>query len=108
MKDKPLLPLITKLKTCPSHDRPVSRESFIECWDVLKREEVEHLAAPTKPIMAALILNDSRFSQLLDEPQNTQLTELVEIAIEKYREQTNPPNKLGRLIAGIINKEEET
>ncbi len=31
MKDETLLPLVAKLKACPSHDESLSREMFLEC-----------------------------------------------------------------------------
>jgi hypothetical protein len=105
MKNKILLPLVEKLKACPSHDEDFSREMFLECWDELRREDVSAFIVPTVPVMAALVLNDERFKQLLDETEQSQLSALVNLALERYTRKTNPPNKLGKLIAGIIKKE---
>lgn len=105
MNNEPLLPLVAKLKTCPTHDASVSRELFLEGWNNLLHEEVDHLIKPTIPIMAALLLNDDRFKPLLNEAEQAQLLALVNLAIDRYEQQTNPPNKLGKLIAGSIKKE---
>jgi hypothetical protein len=105
MNTSSLQSLVTALKQCPSHEASVSREMFLESWDDLRREEIDHLINPTLPIMAALVLSDDRFKQLLDGAENTQLAELARIALARYDQQTNPPNKLGKLMAGIIKKE---
>jgi hypothetical protein len=80
MKNKILLPLVEKLKDCPSHDESFSREMFMECWDELRREDVSAFVNPTLPVMAALVLNDERFKQLLDETEQSQLSALVNLA----------------------------
>jgi hypothetical protein len=105
MKNETLLPLVAKLKACPSHDESFSREMFLECWDELRREDVSAYVNPTVPVMAALVVSDDRFKQLLDETEQSQLDSLVNLAVERYARKTNPPNKLGKLIAGIIKKE---
>jgi hypothetical protein len=108
MKTETLLPLVAKLKSCSSHDASISREMFLECWDELRREDVRAFINPTAPVMAALVLSDDRFKQLLNEAENTQLLALVNLAVERYEQKTSPPNKLGKLIAGIIKKEPTT
>ena len=105
MNQPSLQSLVTAPKQCPSHEASVSREMFLVSWDDLRREETEHLINPTLPIMAALVLSDDRFKQLLNGTENNQLTELARIALARYEQQTNPPNKLGKLMAGIIKKE---
>jgi hypothetical protein len=100
-----LLPLVTKLKCCASHEEGISRELFLESWDELQREGVTHLSKPTAPVMAALVLNDDRFAQLLNQAERDQLVSLVNLAIDRYQQRANPPNKLGKLIAGCIKKE---
>jgi hypothetical protein len=105
MNTSSLQSLVTALKQCPSHEASVSREIFLECWDELQREGVTHLIKPTVPVMAALVLHDDRFEQLLNQTEQAQLLSLVNLAIARYDQQTNPPNKLGKLMAGIIKKE---
>ena len=105
MSNKILLPLVATLKQCPAHTSTVSREIFLECWDELQREGVTHLLAPTLPVMAALLLHDDIFEQLLNEAERTQLKTLVQLALDRYEQQTNPPNKLGKLMAAGLKKE---
>lgn len=102
MKNETLLPLVKKLKGCPSHDESFSREMFLECWGELQREDVTAYVNPTLPVMAALVLSDERFAALLDEAESELLSELVKAALDRYEQRTSPPNKFGKLIAGII------
>lgn len=105
MNTKSLIPLVARLKACPAHNTGVSRELFIESWDALRREDVAPLRKPTAAIMGALLLHDHRFARLLNVTEQERLRTLVNAALDRYEQQTNPPNKLGKLIAGIINKE---
>ena len=104
MKTNRLLTLVQTLRACPTHEASVSREMFLDCWDELQHEEVAHLTKPTMPIMAALLLNDDRFRGLLHEEENLQLLAIVQLAQDRYEQQTNPPNKFGKLIAGLIKE----
>lgn len=106
MKDETLLPLVAKLRACPSHDGSFSREMFLECWDELRCEDVTAYINPTLPVMAALVLHDERFKQLLNETEHSQVLALVSLAVDRYAHATSPPNKLGKIIAGIITKKE--
>ena len=105
MNNETLLPLLARLKACPAHNTNVSRERFLECWEALRREDVTPLRKPTPPIMAALALHDHRFARMLNLTELEQLRVLVNLALDRYEQQTNPPNKLGKLIAGIIKNE---
>ena len=105
MNNHTLLPLLAKLKACPAHDANVTREMFLAGWDELRREDITPLRKPTVPIMAALVLKDDQFARLLSAAEHAQLRALVNLAINRYEQQTNPPNKLRRLLAGIIKKE---
>lgn len=105
MNKESLLPLLARLKACPAHDAHVSRETFVACWDELRRQDVTPLRQPTAPIMAALLLHDHRFARLLTASERELLQALVTLALDRYEQQTNPPNKLGKLIAGIIKNE---
>ena len=44
-------------------------------------------------------------ARLLNVTEQEQLRVLVNLALDRYEQQTNPPNKLGKLIAGIIKNE---
>ena len=105
MNQENLQSLVTRLKACPAHDADVSRETFLECWDELRRQEVATARQPSDPIMAALLLKDHRFARLLSVAEQELLQALVLLAGDRYKMKTNPPNKLGKLIAGIIKKE---
>jgi len=96
--------LMATLRACPAHEAFVSRELFLECWNELIREDATPFAKPTLPVMAALVLEDDRFEALLTETEQEQLRSLIELALDHYTEQTQPPNKLGRLLAGIIKE----
>jgi len=99
------LPLVAQLRRCPTHAATVSREQFIAAWQELQRVDVTPFLQPTVPILAALLLSDDRFTGLLDESESAQLNDLVELALNRYDQQTNPPNKLGRILSGLIRKE---
>jgi hypothetical protein len=102
MNHELLLPLIARLKACPAHDTNVSREGFLECWEELRRTDVTPFNKPSDPIMAALLLADERFAALLDAAEQTQLLTLINRALARYEQQTNPPNQTGKLLVGII------
>ncbi len=104
MNTRSLLPLVENLKACPAHDNRINRELFLECWGELVREDVTPYSKPTVPVMAALLLHNHRFAGLLNATEQEQLHALVNLALDRYEQQTNPPNKLGKLIAGIIKK----
>lgn len=95
---------MTALRACPAHETFVSRELFQECWGELTREDVTPFAKPTLPVMAALVLQDDRFEALLNDAEQEQLRSLVQLALNRYEEQTHPPNKLGRILSGIIKE----
>jgi hypothetical protein len=102
MTNEPLLPLVARLKNCQAHDANVSRELFLQCWDELRRADLTPFSKPTVPVMAALVLHDDGFGLLLNEAERTQLLALVKLALDRYEQETNPPNQLGKLLAGII------
>ena len=105
MKTESLQPLVARLRTCPTHETNLSRELFIECWDELHRDDITTLVKPTIPILAALVLHDERFAALLNGAEQAQLLNLIKLALERYEQQTQPPNKLGKLIAGILKEQ---
>ena len=97
--------IVATLKACPSHHASVSRERFLEGWAELQREDVTPFIKPTVPVMAALVLHDDRFTALLNEAEQSQLKALVQLALDHYEQQTNPPNKFGKLIVGLTKQE---
>ena len=104
MKTESLQPLVARLRACPTHETNLSRELFIECWDELHRDDITPLIKPTIPILAALVLHDDRFATLLNAAEHAQLLGLIKLALDRYEQQTQPPNKLGKLIAGILKE----
>jgi hypothetical protein len=105
MKNDTLQPVFEKLKSCPTREACVSRAMFLEFWEQLKFESVELQIHPSEPIMAALVLYEGQFARLLTGDEYTQLAQLAKLALERYRQITEPPNKVGKIIAGIFKKE---
>ena len=97
--------IVATLRARPSHHASVSRERFLEGWAELCREDVTPFIKPTVPVMAALLLHYDRFTQLLNEAEQLKLRALVQLALDRYEQQTNPPNKLGRLLTGLIKEQ---
>ena len=97
--------LMATLRNCPTHYASVSREMYLESWAELQREEITPFSKPTIPVMAALLLYDDRFTGLLNAAEQAKLRSLVQFALDRYEQQINPPNQLGRRLAGLINKE---
>jgi hypothetical protein len=104
-KPSELLPLIAKLKACPSHDNTLSEKMLIETWGQFKQVAPEHGDEITPAIMAGLILYDEeQFAQLLNEAERSQMVALAKLALERYQQKTNPPNKLGKIIAAALKE----
>ena len=97
--------IMATLRACSAHETFVSRELFLEAWGDLTREDVTPFNKPTLPVMAALVLHDDRFEALLNEAEQEQLRSLIQTALNRYEEQTHPPNKLGRLLAGLTKEQ---
>ena len=104
MNDQTLQPLFTRLRACPAHDTRLSRERLLEGWDRLRREDLTPRIKPPAPVMAALVLSNEPFASLLLETERVQLLALVNVAIDRYHQKTNPPNQLGKLLVSIIKK----
>ena len=100
-----LLPLMARLKACPARDHRLSEKRLIETWGRCKQIALEPGDAITPAIMAGVILHDPEsYAPLLSAAEHAQLQALGKAALERYLQSTNPPNKLGKLIAGIIKK----
>ena len=96
--------IVATLRACPSQHASVSRERFLVGWAELCHEDVTPFHKPTVPVMAALLLHDDRFASLLNSSERDQLDALIQLALDRYEQQTNPPNKLGRLLTGLIKE----
>ena len=97
--------LLAVLKTCPAHDDSFSEEKLRQVWERLYHQAWEQDDDDLRPpVLAALILFDSQFAQLLNEAERSQMEALVNVAIERYQQKANPPNKLGKLLAATLKE----
>ena len=103
-KSGALLPLVEKLKACPAHDNSFSGELFREAWKCFTQSDSEEGDEPTPAMLAGLILYDEQFARLLNEAERAQLSALARVAWERYQDKTNPPNKLGKIIAAAVKE----
>jgi hypothetical protein len=106
MKNKTLLALVEELKSCPAQETGISEKALLETWKCFSQIDLEQGDELTPAIVAGLILYDAeQFGGLLGESERSQMDASAKAALERYKKLTNPPNKLGKLIAGIIKKE---
>src|SRR4051794_9538975 len=97
----PLLPLIAKLKACPTQDTKFSNELLCHAWECFK--EAWRPGDEVIPsVVAGLIIRDKDFAQLLNETERAQMVALSKVALERFNEKTNPHNKLGKTLAVIL------
>jgi len=100
-----LLPLVTRLKACPAQDDRITTKRLLEMWDSFKQIAPDQGDTISSAMMAGLILYDPEtFASLLTAAEQEQLITLGLIALERYQNRTNPPNKLGKLIAAAIKE----
>lgn len=100
-----LRPLVARLRACPEHKGSQLQKRVVTGWADLTRQASGD--QPAVPVMAALLLYDPLVGQLLDPTEHAQLLALVTLAIGRYQEKANPPNKIGQLLAGILNQPPE-
>ena len=102
---RPLLQLVAKLKACPAQNNSISEKLLHETWACFQRSDFEHGDEITPAVIAGLILYDeSRFAQLLNEAERAQMIALAKVALERYQQKTNPPNKLGKILAASLKE----
>jgi hypothetical protein len=100
-----LLPLVIQLKSCPAQDDRITTKRLLETWDSFKQIAPDQGDTISSAMMAGLILYDPEtFASLLTAAEQEQLITLGLIALERYQNRTNPPNKLGKLIAAAIKE----
>jgi hypothetical protein len=100
-----LLPLVIQLKSCPAQDDRITTKRLLETWDSFKQIAPDQGDTISSAMMAGLILYDPEtFASLLTAAEQEQLITLGLIALERYQTRTNPPNKLGKLIAAAIKE----
>ena len=104
-KTNALLPLVAKLRACPSQGSSFSEKKLIETWGCFNQLAPEHGDEITPAMMAGVVLYDEeQFAQLLKEAERSQLVALSKMALERYQQKTNPPNKLGKIIAAALKE----
>ena len=102
---KGLLPLLAQLENCPAHEHGFTRKELIATWNSYKEINPEHGDEITPAMMVGLVLFDEeQFAQLLNEAERSQLTALAKLALERFTEKSNPPNKLGKAIASALKE----
>ena len=97
-----LLPLVARLKDCPSRDTRITEKRVVEMWGCFKTINLEHGDTVTPAVLVGLILyNPETFAPLLSRAEHAQLQALGKVALDRYLQQTNPPNNLGKTICTI-------
>ncbi len=99
-----LLPLVAQLKACPTQDSSFSEKLLLEAWERFKHTGWDRGTEPTPAVMAALLLHDENLARLFNAVERVQLLALSTVALERYQEKTNPPNKLGKTIAASLKE----
>lgn len=100
----PLLPLVRELRACPARDTSVSEASLRNAWDQFKAGGWDAGRLPPFAVLAALVQDDEAAATLLTIEEHAQLIVLSERAQTRYRERTQPPNHLGKLIAATLKE----
>jgi len=103
-KSNTLRRLFTQLKECPSGYNRFAGEMPRQTWERFKQVAWEPEDELTPAVMAGLILYDETFAQLLNEAERSQMLALAGNALERYRQETNPPNQLGKIIAASLEE----
>lgn len=100
-----LLPLVAKLRACPVLDNSITEKMLVETWNAFKQINPEHGDEITPAVMAGLVLSDEEdFAQLLNEAERSQLVAMGRLALERYQQKTQPPNKLGKILAAALKE----
>ena len=98
-KSNALRRLFAQLKECPSRHNRFPGEMERQTWERFKQED-----ELTPAVLAGLVLYDETFAQLLNEAERSQMLALAAKALERYRQETNPPNQLGKIIAASLEE----
>ena len=100
-----LLALAAKLKNCPTQDERITQQRFIQTWNSFKTITPEQGDKITPAVVAAVVLYDEEvFGCLLNQAEQARFVSLSRMAWEQYLQRTNPPNKLGNLIAAALKE----
>ena len=102
---KGLLPLLAQLKHCPSRDGQITEKRFHAMWNEFRQIALDHGDTIIPAVIVGVILYDPEtFASLLNEAEHAQLLALGKTALERYEQQTHPPNKLGKTIAAALKE----
>lgn len=96
--------LFIHLRECPSWNNRFPGEMPRQTWDCFLIHGWPKDQELTVPAMAALVLYDQTFAQLLTEAERSQLLALAQKAMDKFRQETCPPQQLGMTIAGNLEE----
>jgi hypothetical protein len=97
----PLLRLALKLRECPTQDSSFSKELLRHSWERFN-EAWKPRDKLIPAVIAAIVIHDSNFAQLLNEADRAQMLALSKLALERFEEKVNPPNKFGKTLAAIL------
>jgi hypothetical protein len=62
------------------------------------------MGSPSRAVIAALCVITPRELKLLTLEEEKQFTQLADVALQRYEQLINPPNKVGNLIAGVLKE----
>ncbi len=103
-KTNALRRLFVQLKECPSRYNRFPGDMPRQTWERFQRVAWEPEDEVTPAVLAGVILYDETFAQLLNEAERSQMLALAGKALERYRQETHPPNQLGKIIAATLKE----
>jgi hypothetical protein len=103
-QESKLLKLANELKNCSSRDAKAFRDTASEAWTSLCDQKLGEGNKPSAAMIAALVIHSTVIGQLLHSEEREELMRLAGLALGRYEQRTNPPNKIGNLLAGILKE----
>ena len=102
---QPLLPLAALLAQCPSRDGRATSEIVGEAWDDLRQMSFMQMDEPSSAVIAAVMINNKVIGEILAPTEHKELLRLAQLVQQRYQERTNPNNKVGNLIVGVLKEQ---
>jgi hypothetical protein len=99
-----LLSLVAELQRCGSRNGQAMQQTVSEVWETLRRDAIGESNPPSRAALAAVVVQSKVAAQLLTADEHEQLLALADLVLDRYEQRTKPPNKLGKLIAGIVKE----
>jgi len=96
--------LAARLRSCPSQDNRFSEDRLLKTWEQCRQLSWDNGGEVRSPVMAALILHDEAFAQLLTNTERSQLLALLNVALERFEEKAYPANTFGKIIAASLKE----